>query len=74
MLKQTQEWETLASERCVAAQNRIQPGFQLEQIEAYTLYLAFIALRRDGHKDFLWGNISVAMLIEGNHILVLLQP
>ena len=56
MLKQSQEGGILASERCMAAQDGIQPGFQLEQIEGYTLYRAFIALRK-GHKDFRWGNI-----------------
>ena len=64
----------LASERCIAAQNAIQTGFQHEQTEAHPLNGVLMALRKEGYKDFLWGNISVTVLIEHNYISVLLQP
>lgn len=72
--QQSQVWGMLASERWIAAQNAIQNGFQHEQTEAHPLDGALMTLRKEGYKDFLWGNISVTGLIEHNHISVLLQP
>lgn len=73
--QQSQVWGMLASERWIAAQNAIQTGFQHEQTEAHPLSGALMTLRKEGYKDFLWGNISVTIIFQYycNHSLKTLK-